>query len=120
LVSFIVDVFTITTLFVVAAMLYEKYHVTTPTYIFIIPLYYILSEAIWGQTFGKFVTGTIIVDKEGKVAHVSLAILRMIFRIISCFIPIILLVFRDELFHDKYSHTYVVNKKRWIQKYKTL
>lgn len=73
---------------------------------------YILPEAIIGQTLGKFVTNTIVVDKEGKVPKIHLILFRTILRY-NPLNAVIRATISERLTHDKWSGTYVVCKKRW-------
>ncbi len=87
--------------------------------VLVVPLtYYIFLELFLGRTLGKFITGSIVVDKDGKRP----GIFRIIIRTGCRFFPHTLFsaFFRDRIFHDKISSTFVVDKNRWTAKYEII
>jgi uncharacterized RDD family membrane protein YckC len=71
--------------------------------------YYILFEGIWGQTLGKMITKTIVVDESGNKPTIGQIIGRSFSRLIpfeafSCFGR------QSRGWHDSLSKTYVVKK----------
>lgn len=70
--------------------------------------YYILTEGFLGRSFAKFITGTVVVDENGRKPSFGIVIKRSFCRII----PFDGLSFLgDRGWHDSISDTYVVNKK---------
>jgi len=72
--------------------------------------YYTLFESLSGRTLGKLITGTIVVNENGKKPKFSSVFKRSLCR----FIPFnaISFLFNPGLgWHDSISDTYVVNKK---------
>jgi uncharacterized RDD family membrane protein YckC len=72
-------------------------------------LYYILLEGFFGRTLGKFVTGTIVVDVNGKQPSFGTICKRTLSRLI----PFDSYSFLGNArgWHDSNSDTYVVDKK---------
>jgi uncharacterized RDD family membrane protein YckC len=70
--------------------------------------YYILTEGFLGRSIAKFITGTVVVDENGRKPSFGIIIKRSFCRII----PFDGLSFLgDRGWHDSISDTYVVNKK---------
>jgi uncharacterized RDD family membrane protein YckC len=46
-------------------------------------VYYPLTEGLWGRTLGMLVTGTIIVDADGRRANFGKVMIRTLFRLIE-------------------------------------
>ena len=70
--------------------------------------YYILTEGFLGRSIAKFITGTVVVDENGRKPSFGTVIKRSLCRII----PFDGLSFLgDRGWHDSISDTYVVNKK---------
>jgi hypothetical protein len=86
--------------------------------VLIIPFtYYLLFETVFGMTLGKLITGSIVVDNDGKRPSFYKILIRTVCRfwigqIKSSFL-------NDDIFHDKISSTFVVNKNRWRSIYET-
>ena len=74
-------------------------------------IYYFLSEAYTGRTIGKWITGTLMVDSNGEKPSYSVILKRSFLRLIP-FENISFLGHRARGWHDQYSDTYVVNKKK--------
>jgi uncharacterized RDD family membrane protein YckC len=45
--------------------------------------YYPLTEGLWGRTLGKLVTGTIVVDKDGRRASFPQVLIRTLLRLVE-------------------------------------
>jgi uncharacterized RDD family membrane protein YckC len=75
-------------------------------------IYYFLSEAYTGKTIGKWITGTLMVDSRGEKPPYSRILKRSFLRLIP-FENISFLGHRARGWHDQYSYTYVVNKKKF-------
>jgi len=74
-------------------------------------LYYIVSEALFGRTLGKLVTGTRVVAESGGRAKLWQVVLRTLYR----FVPFDALSFlskRRPGWHDRWSKTRVVRARR--------
>lgn len=70
--------------------------------------YYVLTEGFLGRSFAKFITGTVVVDENGRKPSFGIIFKRSFCRII----PFDGLSFLgDRGWHDSISDTYVVNKK---------
>jgi uncharacterized RDD family membrane protein YckC len=76
----------------------------------IVALYYPITESVWGQSVGKLLTGTKVVDVEGNKISFSTAALRTICRIIP-FEQFSFLFYSDNRgWHDTITKTRVVEK----------
>jgi uncharacterized RDD family membrane protein YckC len=74
-------------------------------------LYYIVGEALFGQTLGKLVTGTRVVAESGDPAKLWQVVIRTLYR----FVPMEALSFlgkRRPGWHDRWSKTRVVMARR--------
>jgi uncharacterized RDD family membrane protein YckC len=74
-------------------------------------IYYIVSEALFGRTLGKLVTGTRVVAESGGPAKLWQVVLRTLYR----FVPFEALSFlskRRPGWHDRWSKTRVVMARR--------
>jgi uncharacterized RDD family membrane protein YckC len=77
---------------------------------------YLIPESLWGQTPGKLITNTVVVNEEGKIPSFSWILVRSILRY-SPYHCIVSAFLNDRPKHDVYSRTYVVSKKRWNKLY---
>ncbi|OXG09556.1 RDD family protein [Flavobacterium araucananum] len=73
-------------------------------------LNYLVMEWFFGRSFGKLMTGTIVVDKNGIKPGFDVIFIRTLCRLIP-FDPLSFLGKSGRLWHDSLSNTYVVNKK---------
>jgi len=71
--------------------------------------YYIIMEAILGQTLGKMITNTVVVTEDGEKPTLGTILLRTIVRFIP-FDAFSYLGQRDTGWHDRWSKTRVVSK----------
>ncbi len=91
---------------------------TAPQDIFILLGYMILFTGLRGQTPGKMVARIIVVDSEGRVPGIAVAIPReMVGRFIAAVVVGLGLAWiafdpKRQGWHDKIAGTYVVNKPR--------
>ena len=74
--------------------------------------YYALSETLFGQTLGKVITGTVVVDKNWSKPHLRRVLMRFLIRHLGI-INVLSFIFssRRRGLHDLASGTYVVNKR---------
>ena len=80
------------------------------TFITIIRLiYYIFFETLFGQTIGKFITKTIVVDENGERVTHEVILIRTLCRLIP-FYEFSFFGIPCRGWHDSISKTYVVNK----------
>ena len=77
---------------------------------------FILPESIFGQTLGKFVTHSMVVNKKGVIPAFHLILVRTLCRLVPY--DGIYYLMNDRTLHDRIPNTYVVNKKFWKQKYR--
>jgi uncharacterized RDD family membrane protein YckC len=77
---------------------------------FIMFIYYSLTEGIFGRSFAKFITGTVVVDEYGEKPTFNDIFKRTLCRLIP-FEPFSFLGSSGRGWHDSISDTYVVNKK---------
>ena len=70
-------------------------------------LYYFLMEASFGRTVGKWATGTVVVNREGKLPTNSQAFKRSISRFVP-FEPLSCFGSQSRGWHDSWSDTFVV------------
>ncbi len=83
--------------------------------VFTVFFYYYLTEVYFSRTFAKYFTKTIVVTNEGLKPHYKMILIRTLCR----FIPFEAFSFLSESlrgWHDRFSGTYVVKKKRLTQK----
>lgn len=79
-------------------------------------LYYVFTEGLFGRSFGKLITGTVVVDENGLKPSFGTIVKRSFCRII----PFDgLSFFGSRGWHDSMSDTYVVNKKALDEELKT-
>lgn len=72
--------------------------------------YYILFESLSGRTLGKLITGTIVVNENGKTPDFGTIFKRSLCRLIP--FNAVSFLFNPSLgWHDSISDTYVVDKK---------
>jgi uncharacterized RDD family membrane protein YckC len=74
-------------------------------------LYYFVSEALFGQTLGKLVTGTRVVTESGERAPLYLVLFRSIYRFVPLE-PLSIFSRRRLMWHDLWSKTRVVRVRR--------
>jgi len=80
-------------------------------------IYYTLTEGIFGRSFAKFITGTVVVDEYGEKPTFSDIFKRTLCRLIP-FEAFSFLGSSGRGWHDSISDTYVVNKKELEQSLK--
>lgn len=86
------------------------------TFITIVRLiYYVSFETLFGQTVGKFVTQTKVVDSKGNPASHESILIRTLCRLIP-FYEFSFFGIPPRGWHDSISKTYVVNKKELDQR----
>jgi uncharacterized RDD family membrane protein YckC len=98
----------------------ESFEKIDPTVDFVLSilcffLYYVIFEAIWQRTPGKFITGTKVITVEGRKPSIGTIAKRTLIR----FIPFEAFSFLGERvygWHDKWSGTYVIKAKRFERK----
>jgi uncharacterized RDD family membrane protein YckC len=73
--------------------------------------YYFVLEVLTGRTIGKWLTGSIVVDISGNKPPTSTILKRSLLRLIP-FEYLSFLGHRARGWHDQYSDTYVVYKKK--------
>ena len=76
--------------------------------------YMFLLETIFkGRSIGKFVTGTRAVNEDGSYISTKTALLRSLCRIVP-FEPLSALGSLPRPWHDRWTHTYVVDEKKSV------
>jgi uncharacterized RDD family membrane protein YckC len=118
-VNFIID--TVVLIVILSLILFSLSEENVYTFILIILftlpiLYYIIPEFLWGQTFGKFITGSIVVNELGETPNVSNILLRTLGRLIPY--DQLSIILSERALHDRIAKTYVVNKKFLRTRYK--
>ena len=76
----------------------------------ILMFYYSTTEALFGRSLGKFITGTVVVDENGEKPDFGTIFKRNLCRLIP-FDAFSFLGGSGRGWHDTISDTYVVNKK---------
>lgn len=76
--------------------------------------YYFFSELLSQRTLGKLITGTIVVDAEGNKPTATSILIRSLSRVVP-FDGLSFLGSNARGWHDSWSKTYVVNKKKLDQ-----
>jgi uncharacterized RDD family membrane protein YckC len=61
----------------------EIYQTTVWVWIGMLPLYFLVTEALWGRSVGKLIMGTVVVDKAGRAPGIIKAAARTVLRIIE-------------------------------------
>lgn len=80
-----------------------------PHGLFLLFLYYVLAESIWGRTLGKMATGSYVLDKDGNKPKLRQIIGRSFLRLLL-FDPYSYLFGKEVGMHDLVSNTLVVKK----------
>lgn len=74
-------------------------------------IYYLLTELLLGQSLGKLLTNTIVVNSIGQRPNLGQVVIRTLVRMIPLFDALSFLFSSDKRgLHDKWSKTYVINK----------
>jgi uncharacterized RDD family membrane protein YckC len=115
-----VDILMLGTLFVVLAFASDGYFAngdaTVPQDIILFFGYLVIPTGLWGQTPGKWAAGISVVDKDGRVPGVAMAIPReMVGRFVATIVGGIGLAWvvwdpNRQGWHDKIAGTFVVRK----------
>ncbi|MES2575130.1 MAG: RDD family protein [Bacteroidota bacterium] len=71
---------------------------------------YLVLEWLFGRTFGKLITGTVVVNEKGLKPDFGAIFIRTLCRLIP-FDALSFLRKSGRIWHDSISETYVVNKK---------
>ncbi len=118
--AFLADMFILSGIWLLAITILDGAFISTQpfatTNIVIAWAYFILPTGLKGQTPGKWVAGIIVVDEEGRVPGVAMAIPReMVGRVISIAVLGLGLAWilgdkKRQGWHDKIAGTYVVRK----------
>ena len=83
-------------------------------------LYFVVFEALWGRTLGKLITGTVVIDRNGRAPGFAKALTRTVLRLIEVNPLLIgglpagialLMTTRHQRLGDLLAGTYVVRKK---------
>lgn len=82
-------------------------------------LYYSLTEIYFSRTFAQLVTRTVVVKKDGSKPDNAMFFKRTLFRFIP-FEPFSFLGASSRGWHDIFSETYVVKKKKLARKMKLI
>ena len=117
--NFIID--TVVFIIILSLILFSLSEQSVYTFItailFILPiLYYVIPEVLWGQTFGKLITGSIVVNEIGETPNISNILLRTLGRLIP--FDQLSLILSERALHDRIAKTYVVNKQFLRTRYK--
>ena len=118
--AFLIDVFILSTIWLLGSVISSdtviSAQLTAPQNIIFAWAYFILPTGLKGQTAGKWVAGIIVVDDEGRVPGVAMAIPReMVGRAVSVAAVGLGLAWiipdkKRQGWHDKIAGTYVVLK----------
>ncbi len=82
--------------------------------------YFVVFEALWGRTLGKLITGTVVIDRNGRAPGFAKALVRTVLRLIEVNPLLIgglpagialLVTKRHQRLGDLLAGTYVVRKK---------
>ena len=80
--------------------------------ILVFPLsYYIVGESFFGQTIGKYLTKTIVINKDGNQPSALAILVRTLCRLSPH--HIVSIFFHERTFHDRMSRTFVIDKEKW-------
>lgn len=80
-------------------------------------LYYLLTEIYFSRTIGKYFTKTLVVMKDGSKPDKKTILIRTLCRLIP-FEFFSYMGDNQQGWHDVFSNTYVVNKRRFYEKKK--
>jgi uncharacterized RDD family membrane protein YckC len=122
-----IDILVILMLLIVPTAILGKEHLSDRVWDYIIVFwlvaliaYFVVFEALWGRTLGKLVTGTIVIDRDGRAPGFTKAIARTLLRLIEVNPLLIgglpagialLVTKRHQRMGDLLAGTYVVRKK---------
>jgi uncharacterized RDD family membrane protein YckC len=122
-----IDILVILMLLIVPTAILGKDHLSDRVWDYIIVFwlvalaaYFVVFEALWGRTLGKLVTGTIVIDRDGRAPGFTKAIARTLLRLIEVNPLLIgglpagialLVTKRHQRMGDLLAGTYVVRKK---------
>jgi uncharacterized RDD family membrane protein YckC len=122
-----IDIVVILMLLIVPTALLGKEHLSDHVWDYIIVFwlvaliaYFVVFEAVWGRTLGKLITGTIVIDRDGRAPGFAKAIARTLLRLIEVNPVLIgglpagialLVTKRHQRMGDLLAGTYVVRKK---------
>ncbi len=84
--------------------------ITNFLFLFLTPLYYLISEANGGKTIGKLITRTKVVNKQGEKPSFSQILGRSFSRLVP-FEAFSAFSSSKMMWHDKWSGTYLVKTK---------
>lgn len=76
--------------------------------------YYFFTEVVFQRSLGKLISGTIVVDEEGRKPSAGAILIRSLSRVVP-FDGLSFLGSNARGWHDSWSKTYVVNKKKLEQ-----
>jgi len=104
LANYLIDLVAIFFLWFIITLIFQLYDSRNYIFYFIMFLYYLIFEGSTGQTLGKLVTKTKVVDKDGKHPKFFNILMRSFWRIIP--FDTFSYLFGSELgMHDKLSST---------------
>ena len=122
-----IDILAILMLLIVPALLLGKERLNDHVWDYIILFwlvalvaYFVVFEALWGRTLGKLITGTIVIDRNGRAPGFAKALVRTVLRLIEVNLLLIgglpagialLVTKRHQRLGDLLAGTYVVRKK---------
>lgn len=85
-------------------------NITALLLLILFPVYYTLTEYYYQQTLGKMVTGSVVIDNFARKPDFRTCLFRTFIRLVP-FEPFSCLSSPSRGWHDKWTKTYVVNKK---------
>ena len=122
-----VDILVILMLLIVPTAILGKEHLSDRVWDYIIVFwlvalvaYFVVFEALWGRTLGKLITGTVVIDRNGRAPGFARALVRTLLRLIEVNPLLIgglpagialLVTKRHQRMGDLLAGTYVVRKK---------
>ena len=122
-----IDILVILMLLIVPTSLLGKEHLGDHVWDYIILFwlvalvaYFVVFEALWGRTLGKLITGTVVIDRNGRAPGFARALVRTLLRLIEVNPLLVgglpagialLVTKRHQRMGDLLAGTYVVRKK---------
>ncbi|MGA9320106.1 MAG: RDD family protein [Xanthobacteraceae bacterium] len=122
-----IDILVILMLLIVPTALLGKEHLSDRVWDYInvfwlvaLVAYFVVFEALWGRTLGKLITGTVVIDRNGRAPGFARALVRTLLRLIEVNPLLIgglpagialLVTKRHQRMGDLLAGTYVVRKK---------
>lgn len=109
LTNYLIDTFIIVVVWIIIVLVFQPLYLSDLAFFGLMFVYYILFESISGQTIGKLITKTIVVNKKGSHPNFIKILMRTILRFVP-FDGFSYLFGTENGLHDTLSLTKLVRK----------